>query len=1240
MSVFHVHEWLALELIDANVCAVGELIENRDQLVVGSITGRIWIIDPGRAGETKQQLLSCLLEDDLAVGIIDIAIANFIAGLEQNLIAILSPQKLIIYRFTSDREVHQLNILYEHSNTAIAYNMCIGTFGRSTASQICVQDMTCSLMVFEAENQLFNRSVPLVTALHPGPIVYLSHSDSIITASSSGILISYKYSVLAAASSGKLGKKIPANWTLNLGDYPLNLEVIDVAPVQPSIVILCKRTLFCLTHGGTIRFTYRFQSVAISLFAYHSNQDAYVKLCISTANRMLLFFKDTILVWAAQLLHDAIQIRLCTFSAVYRSMLVILSNSRISVSYLGTEPSLFRLPAPQTRFIDFQQRYKELMELEALIRKKPIEPTEGNISKNSLSLNCSYGSLDFKSQTENLSGEIPSLTLNIELSTEARLVDVKLICSTAFHTEHKYISFPTIDGSQKLSTSIYVLHHPIYDLRCKLYAFSSQFDDMISKEFKMPLNLMCHTVTTQRNAQYKTTIESSTTALDITELFSEFEAESNTAIGFQPYLSETIISIYSSQKHKRYRIQADSLDFIYLFTDELITRILMKQPEAKFNCTLPLDSVLHAINVYREHEKKKLEEEKELERLCILLRNVQATILTKLKGERPTEIDHMNTLLDYTYQQILCCVDRLEQLNEMLRSASLSLSAALNLMYLITSLKGNPLPLDGNIVNNSGQSIWERIKWIISAFQSIDLHSDPSFNDLRNLLQSFCEGTCGTMPHIHEVTKEEHDDDDIDNDDPQQSDTIVNSQLVGQGIPCENEGAKINLAEVTRGLVTSPCYHCICKNGIITCIIEKCESLKSCPVALNRNNDTCCMKCLHCIHLGIKRNNNQIWTSMQDVCTQISCKAGVITSWRIQCVSNCINGRLLAGFCCGLCLTPIKAQDRCIRCDLVLKQWYHCYRFTCPILNCPISQHIKHPKRCCPECKNHMVISDGSNITVSNGSHCFFRGLRYQVHDTFRIDPCSRCSCQPGGIICKRFVCPRKECDMSHIFYKPNVCCPFCYRKAKACKRIDISGNEIIVEHGTKWTLNNNCSNCICINGFIKCKRMTWPWKRKYPQERQLKKLDRSCCHECELKESSCTIFGDSYYITFDNYNYSFHQMHNTYILTQECSLNGIDPQFKIIGIRNDEKLSLTWIGRVIIYITLFNGTFFTIHLLPKKIIRENTKIINIPYVRYNNWPEYRAFEHPSTGYIVVSFKLIGLKVIWDGLWLMRQFQR
>lgn len=82
-----------------------------DQLVVGSITGRIWIIDPGRASDTNQQLLSCLLEEDSSAAILDIAIANFISGLEQNLIAILSPQKLRICRFISGILNLTLNIL-------------------------------------------------------------------------------------------------------------------------------------------------------------------------------------------------------------------------------------------------------------------------------------------------------------------------------------------------------------------------------------------------------------------------------------------------------------------------------------------------------------------------------------------------------------------------------------------------------------------------------------------------------------------------------------------------------------------------------------------------------------------------------------------------------------------------------------------------------------------------------------------------------------------------------------------------------------------------------------------------------------------------------------------------------------------------------------------------------------------------------------------------------------------------
>lgn len=55
---------------------------------------------------------------------------------------------------------------------------------------------------------------------------------------------------------------------MNLGDTPIDIAVMGVVPVQPSILVLCKRALFCATHGGTLRYTIRLQCVAQCLMVY------------------------------------------------------------------------------------------------------------------------------------------------------------------------------------------------------------------------------------------------------------------------------------------------------------------------------------------------------------------------------------------------------------------------------------------------------------------------------------------------------------------------------------------------------------------------------------------------------------------------------------------------------------------------------------------------------------------------------------------------------------------------------------------------------------------------------------------------------------------------------------------------------------------------------------------------------------------------------------------------------------
>jgi len=50
-------------------------------------------------------------------------------------------------------------------------------------------------------------------------------------------------------------------------------------------------------------------------------------------------------------------------------MIVLLSENsdKLLVGYLGTEPSLFKMPASETRFIDFEEKKKELREFEKII---------------------------------------------------------------------------------------------------------------------------------------------------------------------------------------------------------------------------------------------------------------------------------------------------------------------------------------------------------------------------------------------------------------------------------------------------------------------------------------------------------------------------------------------------------------------------------------------------------------------------------------------------------------------------------------------------------------------------------------------------------------------------------------------------------------------------------------------------------------------------------------------------------
>uniref|UniRef100_A0A915AKL1 PTHB1 C-terminal domain-containing protein n=1 Tax=Parascaris univalens TaxID=6257 RepID=A0A915AKL1_PARUN len=562
------------------------------------------------------------------------------------------------------------------------------------------------------------------------------------------------------------------DWTFNLGDWPLSIAVIDTAPVQPSIVVLCKRVLLCFTHGGTLRFSIRLQCIATALLVYNSTSDAYIQLCIATTTNTLLFYTDNILIWAAQLAVEPMQLNLCSFGTIYRSMIAILSERRLSVSYLGTEPSLFRLPASQTRFIDFHERQAEFMRLESAIRKKPSDAVSGVANHSALQFECTFTGLDEKSMAHDVSEEVPSLTVDVSITSRLQLNDVRLLCRTQFFAEQKYFVIGNIRDSYHLPITFYVKTQPITDLRCQFLLFSASNGELSSAEIKLPLILMCRATGTQRNVQYKLTFESSETALEVGDLMPEFEAEKSTSIAFQPVLSDSVVSIFVSPKSKRYRIQSDSLDELYVFAEELISRVKSKQPEVSLSCHVPLDHILQRLHIYLELERKRVSEESELERACIQLRGAQAAILAKLRAPRPASGSHIDALMQYSHAQLLASIDRVSRTEVALRSAASSLSAAFNLLQFLMLLNGKQFPINGYIVDCSGQTLSERLKWILSTMTRVDVNADLPSNELRSLIRNQCERCAPPMENIDEES-------DTESEPELESDQMINPFVSG-----------------------------------------------------------------------------------------------------------------------------------------------------------------------------------------------------------------------------------------------------------------------------------------------------------------------------------------------------------------------------------------------------------------------------------------------------------------------------
>uniref|UniRef100_A0A1I8BIE3 Uncharacterized protein n=1 Tax=Meloidogyne hapla TaxID=6305 RepID=A0A1I8BIE3_MELHA len=637
MSLFQFQEWFSATQPNSFSLAIAKLIEER-------------VFDPGREPDHRNEM-GGLATVQISLPILQLSTGYFLPssyGPETIIIVALTPSTLIYLKINQN-----------------------GYFGRGSVEQICVQSLQGGLILYEAENKVLQRSIPDI--LHPGPLGYSSNTESIIIASG-GYLKSVRYNTLIATGT----KQIYIDWTLPLGDWAIQMVILlgdsstsfssrpssavafnsstsaQNSLFPPSIIVLCKRILYCITHNGSRNLNNKINQQQQTILP--------IPIIIGTGGKTLLFYSDNKLIWNVQLPFAAQIVETCTFNDSLRSMIVLLSenSNNLLVGYLGTEPSLFKMPASETRFINFEEKKKELREFEKIIF------LSGREGENKEKINKKFNieiNIDKNSKSFNLNEGIKSATIKINFNEENKINGELILNNNNLYC---------LQGNHQILKEIEKSEYNLIELF-------------------IPLLLICREVPPQRQATFKLSIDSTQPALDIDILFPEFSRKNpeysrtnknnkkdeeiekeispiknnpnnieskRTSIALQPFFGEsnTTVSLFISTKTNRYRIQSDNTDFVFVIFSNLIERIQKNQPEARLHCPVPLHLCLTEIFKYIEAEEECDNLEKQANILAKQIRQVETVFLSRLKSSQNENLMEnyermpIEALFEYTHK--------------------------------------------------------------------------------------------------------------------------------------------------------------------------------------------------------------------------------------------------------------------------------------------------------------------------------------------------------------------------------------------------------------------------------------------------------------------------------------------------------------------------------------------------------------------------------------------------------------
>ncbi|XP_012494210.1 PREDICTED: protein PTHB1 [Propithecus coquereli] len=630
-------------------------------------------------------------------------------GTEMLHLAVLHSRKLCVYSVSGTLgnvehgNQYQIKLMYEHNLQRTACNMTYGSFGGVKGRDlICIQSMDGMLMVFEQESYAFGRFLP--GSLLPGPLAYSSRTDSFITVSSCRQVESYKYQVLAFATDAdkrqeteqqKLGsgKRLVVDWTLNIGEQALDICIVSFNQSASSVFVLGERNFFCLKDNGQIRFMKKLDCSPSCFLPYCSVSEGTTNTLIGNHNNMLHIYQDVTLKWATQLPHTPVAVRVGCFHDLKGVIVTLSDDGHLQCSYLGTDPSLFQAPKVESRELNYDELDTELKELQKII--KEVNKSQG----------ISFQAADVDVGTD----LVPSITVKVTLQNRVVLQKAKLSIYVqpplVLTCDQFTFEFMTPEMTRTVGFSVYLKksYTPSELEGNAVVSYSRPTDRnpdgiprVIQCKFRLPLKLICLPGQPSKTASHKLTIDTNKSPVSLLSLFPGFANQSDddqvNIMGFR-FLGGSRVTLLASKTSQRYRIQSEQFEDLWLITNELILRLqeyFEKQGIKDFACSfsgsMPLQEYFELIDHHFELRINGEKLEELLSERAVQFRAIQRRLLTRFKDKTPAPLQHLDTLLEGTFKQVIALADALEENQDNLFQSFNRLKSATHLVILLIGL--------------------------------------------------------------------------------------------------------------------------------------------------------------------------------------------------------------------------------------------------------------------------------------------------------------------------------------------------------------------------------------------------------------------------------------------------------------------------------------------------------------------------------------------------------------------------